>query len=702
MKTMLKELEKQVINKTIQENIFDANDPGDPYFILMPVPNITGNLHIGHGINLVLQDVVARRKMLEGKNVYFPPGADHAGIMGQFTAEKHLATSSLSRHDLGKDEFNKYMYKEADRHIGNLLDEMKELGLKAHWSHSWFTHDEKRDEVVHDVFIRLYEKGLVYREKSVVNWCPCCGSCVSDMELSLEETKEKLYRIMVDTKAGKLTLLFVQPELLLGSVAIGITSQHENFKDLVGSTILNPLTSEKHRIYEVTTRKNSDFDNTLRLIVPSYNADDMSFALKNNLDFHNIYNDNGDVLFNNNLLSIEDVRNNIVDVLNSSSKTLDFKEFGQGRAYHSLCKTMVYPMVKPQWYMRMNRMEHHARELLENNNIKFSDIYWQKAHEAVLDNIRSTALPDREKWWEGACVGVAQGYSSNKDWVISRQNWWGQPVPAWYCEDCGHIMVGHEKDDRCEICNSTKLSADNDVLDVWFSCAMWPISVNPFGLRGSFTDVSVMGQDIFYFWVSSANMICGELYDQPAFKNAYVHGLLCDKNGKKMSKSLGNVISMKDIIAKYGSETLRTFVYHLMYQNAGSPWLKADHEDIDHANASLIDIYSELLDKSNNLGDADASFITLEKSLDTLDENIGSHIDSMHIGEAYRSLVEYINSISFKNKRFTHNQYFRLLKLIHPFHPFITNYLYHTCLGGEGCLSECTQKNLSVDELVMC
>lgn len=700
---MLKRLEQETLEITIAEKPFDPRAEGQPCFILMPVPNITGNLHIGHGINLILQDLLSRYKRMEGHNVFFPPGADHAGIMGQYTAEKRLNEMGTSRAKLGRVEFNKFMRSESERHLKSLIGEMRKLGLKAEWSHIWFTHDEKRDAYVEEVFLKLYERGLVYREESVVNWCPHCGSCVSDMELNLAETMEKVYRVSLDVaSAGRVSLIFVQPELLLGAVAVGITNQHPRFAELIGKIVRLPLTGKPVKVIEVAPRLNSLFDAELRLVVPTYNFDDFKLAQANDLPIRNIYDNDGCVELKGAHHTIEDVRCLIVTELEKHDG-YGFTEFGQGRAYHALCGTLVLPMVKSQWYMRMHKMEPKARELLESGRLRFSGESWRKGHTDVLDNIRTSILPEKQKWWEGACVGVAQGYSSNKDWVISRQNWWGQPLPILHCKDCGHAMpMRSDSDQRCDICNSTKLVPDQDVLDVWFSCAIWPISVNPFSLKGVFSDVAVMGQDIFYFWVASANMICMELYGQPAFKNMLVHGLLCDSNGKKMSKSLGNVISMQDILDKYGAETLRAFVYGVMKGNADSQWLLVGKDDIKVAHRTAEEVLSLLLSKADGAlvkGSANEQADT-SGQIEALRNQVSTYMAELHSGEAYEAVLAFLRSGDYTGAHFSRDQFFELLKIIHPFHPFITNHLYTTALGGKSCLSDLRRGSIPLESLV--
>lgn len=686
---MLKEIENDVLEVTTKEHFFDASSDADPYFILMPVPNITGDLHIGHGINLTLQDLMCRQKKLEDKNVFFPPGADHAGIMGQYTAERKLEEKGISRHDLGKEKFSSFMKAEAQRHQSNLEQEMKTLGLKANWSHSWFTHDEKRDEYVRNTFIKLFERDLVYKEEGVVNWCPHCESCIADMELSLEETQEKLHKLTLNLPdIFEVELVFVQPELLLGAIGIGITKSNPYFEQLLNSSITVPIINKSLKVYKVEQRNDESFDDKLRLIVPGYNHDDFSFAQNNKLKTHNIYTDQGKVDYRGTLYSIDEVRTKILSDL-EALPNFSFTTFGQGRARHSLCKTHVHPMIKPQWYMRMHKMEPKARELFEKNNMKFSGEFWQQGHEKVLENIHRASTPEQEKWWEGACVGVAQGYSSNKDWVISRQNWWGQDIPILQCKDCGHVMVDSpDGQHKCDVCNSSKLEQDPDVLDVWFSCAIWPDSVNPFGLKGNFSDLAVMGHDIFYFWVASANMIFMELYDQPAFKNVFVHGLLCDSEGKKMSKSLGNVISMKNIIDEYGTETLRAFVYSLMESNSNSEWLCAGQAEIAAAHETVLNAQRQLASFADRTDDAEQENSSLSQFIAEQAQEIAALLDEMRPGEAHKRVIDLLSSARLTEQHFSREQFLALLKVVHPFHPLMSNHLYISCLGGENCISE--------------
>ncbi|HIP34030.1 MAG TPA: hypothetical protein EYG89_04785, partial [Bacteroidia bacterium] len=526
------------------------------------------------------------------------------------------------------------------------------------------------------------KRNLIYKEDNVVNWCPTCASCVADMELKLVETTEKQHSIDIKIDTTITTLIFTQPEMFLGATGIGITKSHENYNILVGQNIWIPILNKKLKIYEVSLRSDINFNKNLRLIVPSYNVDDFNFAKKNKISIEKIYEDNGTIKFNCSSFSIKDIRSFIIKQLKKENINYSFEKFGQGKMIHSLCDTTIVPLIKSQWYMKMYKMEPKAREVFDKNKTLFSHDFWKKGHLGVLNNIVDSALPNKEKWWEGACVGVAQGYSSNKDWVISRQNWWGQPIPVWYCNDCMEMIVDSKEPVKCTSCQSLNIYRDKDVLDVWFSCALWPISVNPFDARGHFVDISIMGSDIFYFWVASSNMICQEIYGKEAFKKAFVHGLLCDKDGKKMSKSLGNVISMENIIDKYGAETLRSFVFGLMEKNSGTQWLKAGNNDISDANINVNKIYKKLIEITYEKGESSCDEIK------ELKNSVSTKIDEMRIGEAYNLVLIFINNYSLNKIILNEKSYLELLLILHPFHPFISNYIYKSQLNGKKCLSE--------------
>lgn len=676
----LQDIESRVKRAWHEEGVhaFDPDADGAPYFVLMPVPNVTGSLHIGHALNLLLQDAVVRYRRSRGCNVFFPPGTDHAGLMGQAAAEKHLVSTGASRMSLGKEAFQRFMYQWSKDHEELLIGQMKELGLAANWDQCWFTHDAERDRVVHETFVKLHERGYVYRDTAVVNWCPECRTCLADMELSLSETKETEHHIELTTsKNQKCTLVTLKLELLLGCVAVGVPASHPDVDALAGTEVMLPVIGRAVPVIIVPARgteREAVFDSNLTIIAPAYNADHFDRAREHGFSVLPIYGEDGRISAAADQFggaAVDVVRTTILAKLNASGVLRKTVPFGQGEARHNTCGTLVRPLPKRQWYIKLGAMEPAARKAVDDGRVRFNHDFWKGGHVAWLDQVSTQARIKRERWWEGACVAVAQGYSSNKDWVISRQNWWGQTIPAWDCGACGATNVAMHRPEACRSCGAADLEQDPDVLDVWFSCALWPISVTPWHDRDHFSDMSVLGHDIFYFWIASANMIALELHGKPAFIDTFTHGLICDEKGRKMSKSLGNVVPLQEILQGSGAEVTRSVVFSLMEGHNGDEWLALSPQDVARAE-ERVSVMLDILSGSQ----VDERALSLESALHSLESKLIELMDAHLVAEAYALVVSFVSREVAAVRSLRSRDLRHLLTLMHPFHPLISEHFY--------------------------
>jgi valyl-tRNA synthetase len=523
--------------------IFRANpdSPKKKFCITIPPPNITGSLHIGHALNMTVQDVISRYKRMQGFEVLWVPGTDHAGIATQHVVSRELEKKGLKREDLGREEFLKFVDEWREYSQKRIMDQMKKLCLSVDWSANRFTLDEGYRKAVAKAFAELYKKGFIYQGDYIVNWCPSCKTALSDLEVEFAEENGKLYYILYPFEKNLREGIYVattRPETLLGDTAVAVHPEDERYKDI--NEVFVPLVWRKVKVIR-DEKVDMNFGTGAVKITPFHDFADFEIAREHNLEGIKIMNEDGVITYGDYAgLDRFSARKKIVEDLEKLGllqKIEDYK-IRIGRCYR--CKTIVEPLVSKQWFLKMKELSQKAIEVVETDKVKFLAEQWKNLYLSWMRNVR--------------------------DWCISRQIWWGHPIPISTCRNCGEKFLnsdGEQEWNLCPKCGSEKVEREKDVLDTWFSSALWPFAVLGWPeqtkkLKAFYpTDILVTGFDIIFFWV--ARMIVMGLFfmgDVP-FRKVYVHGLIRDEKGQKMSKTRGNVLDPLDLVEKYGSDSLR-------------------------------------------------------------------------------------------------------------------------------------------------
>ncbi len=521
-----------------------------PFSVVIPPPNVTGSLHMGHALNVTIQDIVVRMKKMQGFNVMWLPGTDHAGIATQNVVERSLASKGVDRRDIGRDRFIEEVWKWKEQYGNTIINQLKRLGVSCDWDRLRFTMDEGLSRAVKEVFVKLYEEGLIYRDKYIVNWCPRCHTALSDIEVEYEEEDSILYYVkypFVDG-SGYVVVATVRPETILGDVAVAVHPRDERYRDLIGKRVRVPLTKREVEIIE-DNYVDPSFGTGALKVTPAHDPNDFLIAERHSLPKISILTSDAKMSAETGKyagLDRFEARKVIVEDLYNSGlmeKEEPYKH-AVGRCYR--CKTVVEPYLSEQWFVKIRPLADMAVKVVEDEKVKFYPEHWKKIYYEWMNNIR--------------------------DWCISRQIWWGHRIPVWYCEDCGHLNVSTEEPRVCEKCGSKNLHRDEDVLDTWFSSALWPFSTlgwpdDTDDLRYYYpTSLLVTGFDILFFWVARMIMMGTKFMGKEPFRDVYIHALVRDEKGKKMSKSYGNVIDPLDMIREVGADALRFTLAYLAIQ----------------------------------------------------------------------------------------------------------------------------------------
>lgn len=659
-----------------------------PFSIVIPPPNVTGQLHMGHALDNTLQDIQIRWRRMQGYNTLWMPGADHAGIATQIKVEEMLAQDNISRYDLGRDKFIEKVWEWKEQYGDRIITQLKSLGASCDWERERFTMDEGCSKAVREVFVSLYEKGLIYQGYRITNWCPRCNTALSDIEVEHEDKPGNLYhlRYQVENSDEYIIVATTRPETMLGDSGVAVHPEDERYCHLIGKNLILPIVERKIPIF-ADNYVDPSFGTGAVKVTPAHDPNDFEMGQRHNLEQIVILNSNATMAENTGKYQGLDryaCRKALLQDLEAIGALVKIEEHNHAVGQCQRCSTIVEPMVSKQWFVKMESLAQPAIAAVETEKIKFVPERFTKIYLNWLDGIR--------------------------DWCISRQIWWGHRIPAWYCE-CGETIVARDSVNSCPKCGSANVKQDEDVLDTWFSSALWPFSTmgwpeqTPELKQFYPTSVLVTGYDIIFFWVARMIMMGLEFQQEIPFKHVFIHGLVRDSQGRKMSKSLGNGIDPLEVVEKYGADTLR---FMLITGNTPGNDMRFYWERVESTrnfanklwNASRF-VLMNLTDYDENF-DPQASDYTLADKwiLSRYNQTVSDvtrNLERFELGEAGRAIYEFIWNefcdwyIELSKARLYNKEDSRArqtaqsvlcyvlentLKLLHPFMPFITEEIW--------------------------
>lgn len=696
-----KEIEPKLYEKWCENKYFHAevDRSKKPFTTVMPPPNITGKLHMGHAFDNTLQDILIRYKRMQGYNALWIPGTDHAAIATEVKVTEQLKAEGIDKKELGREKFLERTWQWKDEYAGTIEGQLKKLGVSCDWDRERFTMDEGCSKAVEEVFIKLYEEGYIYKGSRIVNWCPVCKTALSDAEVDHEEQAGHFWHIkypIVGTDRF-LEIATTRPETMLGDTAIAVHPDDERYKDIVGKNVLLPLVNREIPIvadYYV----DKEFGTGAVKITPAHDPNDFEVGKRHNLPEINIMNDDATI---NELggkyagMERYEARKAIVSDLEEQGFLVKVEDHSHNVGTHERCGTTVEPLVKQQWFVRMEELAKPAIEAISNGDLKLIPERMNKTYMNWLSNIR--------------------------DWCVSRQIWWGHRIPAYYCQECGKVVVTREMPEICPDCGCTHFVQDEDTLDTWFSSALWPFSTLGWPEKTEDldyfypTDVLVTGYDIIFFWVIRM-VFSGYAYTGKApFHTVLFHGLIRDSQGRKMSKSLGNGIDPLEIIEKYGADALRIT---LVTGNAPGNDMRFYDERVEANrnfankvwNASrfiLMNMEGKEITVPNE-SDLSAVDQWIISKMNTLTKDVTENMDKFELGIAVQKVYDfiwdefcdwYIELAKYRiyhaeeNPAAANSALYTLktvlgdaLKLLHPFMPFVTEEIYGALVPEEESL----------------
>ena len=701
-----KDIEERIYKKWMDTNSFVASPNKDkrPYTIIMPPPNITGKLHMGHALDISLQDTLIRYKRMKGFEALWQPGTDHAAISTEVKVVDKLKSEGKDKYAIGRDAFMKEAWAWKEKYESNIIEQQKKMGASCDWSKLRFTMDEGCSNAVLKTFKQLYDKGLIYKGKKIINWCPKCHTTISDAEVAYEEQDGALYHIKYFFEDKNVTIngknyivvATTRPETMLGDTAVAVNPKDERYTDIVGKYLILPLVGRRLQII-ADDYVDMEFGTGFVKMTPCHDPNDFEVGKRHNLEEIQILDDDAKIVFPNSKydgLDRIECRKMIVEDLKNEGYVDKIEPYKHNVGTHDRCHTNIEPMVKDQWFVKMEPLAKPAIEVLKNDTLKF-----------VPANFANTYL----HWLENI-----------KDWCISRQIWWGHRIPVYYCDDCKKMTVSDSKVLECEHCKSKNIHQDEDTLDTWFSSALWPFSTlgwpdtNDEKYKYFYpTDVLVTGYDIIFFWVIRMVFSGLEQTGKCPFSEVLIHGIVRDDLGRKMSKSLGNGIDPLDIVEKYGADALRLALltgnapgndmrFYESRVEAGRNFLNKVWNATrfiimnDNSNSKFDERY---IDKININKLEDRWIISL---LNNIIKDVTINIEKYELGIALEKIqkfiweefcdwyIEFKKGVLYKGNEEEKNEalyilkyvLFNSLKILHPFCPFITEEIFEKLFDG--------------------
>ena len=706
-----KDIEEKIYNVWIENHCFEAKPNKDkkPYTIIMPPPNVTGKLHMGHALDISLQDALIRYKRMKGFEVLWQPGTDHAAISTEVKVVDKLKSEGKTKWELGREGFLKEAWAWKEKYESNIINQQKKMGASCDWSKLRFTMDEGCSHAVLETFKELYDKGYIYKGEKIINWCPVCHTTISDAEVSYEEQDGALYHIkyFFEDKNIKINgknyivVATTRPETMLGDTAVAVNPKDERYQDIIGKFVILPLVGRRLEII-ADDYVDMEFGTGFVKMTPCHDPNDFEVGLRHNLEKIQILDDDAKICLKDSKYDGMDrveCRKVIVEDLKAEGFIEKIENYKHNVGTHDRCHTNIEPMVKKQWFVKMEPLAKPAIEVLKNGKLKF-----------VPESFSNTYL----HWLENI-----------KDWCISRQIWWGHRIPVYYCKDCGEMSVSDKKVTECLHCKSKNIYQDEDTLDTWFSSALWPFSTvgwpdtNDEKYKYFYpTDVLVTGYDIIFFWVIRMVFSGLEQTGLCPFKEVLIHGIVRDDQGRKMSKTLGNGIDPIEVIEKYGADALRLA---LLTGNAPGNDMRFYDSRVEASRNFLNKVWNAtrfiiMNDTNDNTFDESLIFkLPISKledkwivsKLNRLVKEITTNIENYDLGIALEKIQKFVWEefcdwfIEFKKETLYNgsdeekkNAIFVLkyvlynsLKVLHPFCPFITEEIFTKLFGGSLIIS---------------
>ncbi len=675
----------------------EARSDKDPFCIVIPPPNVTGTLHMGHALNNTLQDILCRYKKMMGCNVLWQPGMDHAGIATQNVVERDLASKGTDRHTVGREKFEELVWEWKEKYGGIIINQLRRLGCSCDWSRERFTMDEGLSRAVKEVFVRLYEEGLIYRGDYIINWCPRCHTALADIEVEHEDMDSFLYyiRYPFENREGHLIVATTRPETLLGDTAVAVNPKDERYGDLSGASVILPILNRPIPVI-LETYVDMEFGTGALKITPAHDPNDFEIGNTHDLERIKVIDENGIM---NELagpyqgLDRFECREKILEDLKEAGLLEKIEDYQNAVGHCYRCKTMIEPLLSKQWFVKTGPLAEVASQAVKQGKTRISPANWEATYFDWMDNIR--------------------------DWCVSRQIWWGHRIPAWYCQECGEVIVAKETPSNCTSCQSENLVRESDVLDTWFSSALWPFSTlgwpdSTDELKTFYpTSVLITGFDILFFWVARMMMMGIHFMDDIPFDNVYIHALVRDAEGKKMSKSKGNVIDPLEIMDEYGTDSFRFTLAALAAQGRD---IKLSEERIQGYRHFVNKIWNAArfalmnMEGKGDIGSDDRIYTLADRwiltRLSRVSTEVSQALEDFRFNDAaglcyqfvWHELCDWYLEMAKESfygddevlkqsaKQTVKEALMASLKLLHPFMPFVTEEIWHKLPGPESSI----------------